>query len=415
MTPSPIQAREGYHAGISSPTDSQPKSNSTQVTSRPETQIKSLTGLRFFAALWVVLLHFATHQHTLSGPSQIHHLFNHGQLGVALFFVLSGFVLGYTYLDKAMAGKLDKKSFYIARFARVYPVFFLCIVVFTPFAWRFVRADHDTGQSVAMMAQSFGLQVTLLQTWFTDAFYATNWNTPSWSISVEAFFYLSFPFLIPFFGKNSSRANLAWAVGLIGLLFVSRLAYAWIDPDQLRGADANVVRDRWAGLLFYNPVFRVVEFALGIILVRECLRYRERIQSWNANAMGVGFLAVLVLGLALWSFPHSTAVAIWAYPATVVCLSLIIFFVATERVAWLKVFLSSAPLVLLGEASYSMYMLQRPVAEYTNWAAQKIGWGPVEYSITTFWVFMIVLTGISIATYKVIEMPLRKRIRGWFK
>lgn len=378
-------------------------------------QIRSLTGMRFFAALWVVVLHFATHQHTKNGPPLIHNLFSHGQLGVAMFFVLSGFVLGYTYLAKATAGRLDKPSFYVARFARIYPVFMLASIAFIPFAWRFVRATHDLNESISLMGQSFVLQAALLQTWFPNVLYATNWNTPSWSISVEAFFYLTFPALAAFFGGNGFRANVAWALGLLAVLALTRMWYWQGDPDGLNGADANVTKDFVAGLFFYNPLFRVVEFTLGIILVVEFLRHRDAIANWKPSLPNAGFFLTAVAGVALWSFPHSTAATTWAYPATVLVLSSIIFWVAIERVGWLSAFLGSAPLLLLGEASYSMYMLQRPVAEYMNWIGQKMGWGSVEYNFGYFWVFLVVLTLVSIAAYYVVERPLRKWIRAKFE
>ena len=84
---------------------------------QPPVDLRALTALRFFAAMWVVLYHFWPN---LSADMPT--LVAKGYLGVELFFTLSGFILCHVYLDQVAAGRFDFGAFLWARLARVYPL-----------------------------------------------------------------------------------------------------------------------------------------------------------------------------------------------------------------------------------------------------------------------------------------------------
>src|SRR5882672_6555828 len=95
--------------------------------------LHSLTALRFFAALYVLVYH---RRAELSGYADLpDRIIAHGYVGVPLFFVLSGFVLAYNYVGPD--GRLSTRSltFYTARFARIYPMYLLAFVLFAPTAF----------------------------------------------------------------------------------------------------------------------------------------------------------------------------------------------------------------------------------------------------------------------------------------
>src|SRR5579863_1305776 len=86
--------------------------------------IRALTGLRFFAALHVVFYHYAVGLL----PYPLSSVAKNGYVAVGLFFVLSGFVLAYNYADRPM----DIRTFWTARFARIYPAYLLAFVLIAP-------------------------------------------------------------------------------------------------------------------------------------------------------------------------------------------------------------------------------------------------------------------------------------------
>src|SRR6478752_7231975 len=88
--------------------------------------LPALTGLRFVAALLVVLFHY---QFLVPGLAQSAvpgaRVIQAGFVGVSIFFVLSGFILAYTYLDPDGTMRSTVSAFWHARFARIYPAYAL--------------------------------------------------------------------------------------------------------------------------------------------------------------------------------------------------------------------------------------------------------------------------------------------------
>src|ERR1700743_1356882 len=91
----------------------------------PRANLKPLTSVRFFAALAVLLFHFGAGMIArLGAPTPLRHLFANGYLGVTFFFVLSGFLLTYSYFDR-LASRAELRDYAVSRVARLYPVYLL--------------------------------------------------------------------------------------------------------------------------------------------------------------------------------------------------------------------------------------------------------------------------------------------------
>ncbi|ERT14322.1 acyltransferase family protein [Photorhabdus temperata] len=89
----------------------------------------SLTSLRFFAAFFVLLSHLGY----LKDSDYFSWLFVYnGYIGVTFFFILSGFVLAYSYEEKMNRKEISKRNFFVARIARIYPLHILTFIIFLP-------------------------------------------------------------------------------------------------------------------------------------------------------------------------------------------------------------------------------------------------------------------------------------------
>lgn len=86
--------------------------------------INSLTSLRFIFAMMV----FGAHCYIIDDFFDAH-FFKEGFVGVNFFFVLSGFIIAYTYQENLLNRKLDKRTFWVARMARVYPLHWLTLFI----------------------------------------------------------------------------------------------------------------------------------------------------------------------------------------------------------------------------------------------------------------------------------------------
>jgi peptidoglycan/LPS O-acetylase OafA/YrhL len=161
--------------------------------SRGTGEIRALTSLRGFAAMMVVMQHFSStaQQHS---QTTIPSLVPHGYMAVDLFFVLSGFIMSYTYLEDFVAGGLSAFSpFLLKRVARIVPLnIFAVLLIFVLGACSIAvlgrNIIHDSTNPVydglcnLLMLQGLGIGLNI--------------NGPSWSISTEFAAYLVFPLLI---------------------------------------------------------------------------------------------------------------------------------------------------------------------------------------------------------------------------
>ena len=115
--------------------------------------LPALTGVRFFAALAVFIFHSGAgflQGHGL--PSAVAQILNNGNLGVSLFFVLSGFILTYAHQNDAFSAQFIC-DFYVARFARIYPVYFLALLIALPTAYS--SLSPETMATVFTMLQAW--------------------------------------------------------------------------------------------------------------------------------------------------------------------------------------------------------------------------------------------------------------------
>ena len=147
--------------------------------------IKPLTSLRFVFAFLVFMSHMNLFPH--EEPGFLWHLFYEGYAGVSFFFMLSGFILAYTYQQRLIDGTATVRSFYVARIARIYPLHLLALFV-ALFFLKFFNHPSPTDFF------DLGINTFLLQSFIPGQEFL--FNSVSWSLSDEAFFYALFPLIV---------------------------------------------------------------------------------------------------------------------------------------------------------------------------------------------------------------------------
>ena len=154
--------------------------------------LRPLTAFRFFAALAVFLHHVGD----FCGRDPIlarlyRRVLFEGFSGVSFFFLLSGFILTYNYhqIFASMRGCAVWR-FYVARFARIYPVHVLAFAAMLPLCY----GEFFVAQGIAIKRALTNL--TLIQSFIPLRDYYFSFNAPSWSLSDEFFFYALLPLLL---------------------------------------------------------------------------------------------------------------------------------------------------------------------------------------------------------------------------
>jgi peptidoglycan/LPS O-acetylase OafA/YrhL len=358
-------------------------------------RIPVLTSLRFFAALHVVLFHLqATKIAFLTGPMS--GFAGIGYTGVSLFFVLSGFILVYTYAGRHTAAK----QFYRARFARIYPAYAFSLLLTAPFFYfgMYMFKVPFLVWSAAHPFVAMGLVLTLLQAWVPPA--AMAWNAVAWSLSVEAFFYILFPFLLPRFEKRSS-SQLLWMPGAFWLLGLAISGgYVLLRPDHLAGVDSNVLNATWLNVVKFHPLARLPEFLIGMTC--GMLFIHNPGKQRLATPLTLGALIALAIVARFWaSIPYP----ILHTGLLGICFAALIYGLAL-RPRWSAI-LDNRALVLFGEASYSLYLLHQVVIPMFFF---REGGRIVHPTIPWIILAVSVALGVSILVYRFIEQPLRRKL-----
>lgn len=336
----------------------------------PGGEILPLTSLRFGAALYVLLFHFGASFLTSAGlPGPLATFLGHGYLGVGLFFVLSGFILQTVYGANA-ASAAGLRRFALARFARIYPVYLLALLLAAPFAAQGLWSEIP--------------QFLLIQAWMPVGSYG-DWNFTGWTLSVEAFFYLCFPLLGLGIARARTGAVQAVLAGAAALMFA-----------------LSVVTDGWTRDMFggtawiYLPVTRLPEFVMGVCL-GELARRGVLSPRLAAPLQWIAAVAaVAVLGCA----------GAWVAGAATLLFALLILALARGSAGLVHRWGSHPLLVLLGGASYALYLLQYPVRRIVAVAV------PGDSRLLEGVIYLPAVILASILTFRFFEEPCRRLIRA---
>ncbi|HEX6608241.1 MAG TPA: acyltransferase [Chloroflexia bacterium] len=363
--------------------------------------LAALTGLRFFAALHVVLFHFAAPV-LASAPEWARNFAAAGLTGVDLFFILSGFVLAYNYLD---GRQMRRREFWVARFARIYPAHLVGVLLLAPYIIYAYFTVFPAPAAAGKTLGDAGLALTLTQAWVPGSWSA--WNGPAWSLGAEAFFYALFPFLGLALGRIPVRL-LPVALGGFWVLAVLRPAsYILYDIPG------------WWPVAYANPILRLPEFLMGIVLGRLFLHYgRARWGGWLA-ALGVcGWVGLLGIGVpGVNSLLARTVLArlnsALLYEALLLVFFVLLIYGLAHGYGVVAKGLSLPFMLLLGEASYGLYILQVPVAAavkgLTEQRMDPVMLPYIKYfeTVPYFLAYVAILVMLAIISHQVVEAPAR--------
>jgi peptidoglycan/LPS O-acetylase OafA/YrhL len=369
---------------------------------RARPNLTALTGVRWFAALHVVIFHLGQPM-LVAAPKWVRNIAAAGHVGVTLFFVLSGFILAYTYFERT---NWTAGSFWWARVARVYPVYVLAFALSAPHAVKEIFASGVSAGSLLVAAASAFVALTLTQAWFPP--FALLWNVPAWSLSVEAFFYFLFPWLARKISRpevSSAKlvlvGGLTWAIGLL-----APIVYTLCNSDGAGRPIAPETTGLWITLLKYVPIAHLPEFIVGAVAGELFLReLRSGVQRGAAILTPAVTAAVFVVLAFSASIPY-----LLLHNGLLTPLFAVLVYSLAREGSVVARFLALPLLVLLGDASYAVYLLHLQLAWSTRFYAAV---APVVLRVPAlhFIGHVVPLTIACVAIYRWFEMPLRTRLR----
>jgi peptidoglycan/LPS O-acetylase OafA/YrhL len=352
---------------------------------RARPRIAPLTGVRAFAALWVVFYHLLpTIEGMLPEAHGLHAFLAFGYLGVDLFAFLSGFVIAYNYHERVDLRRPREIGVFLwIRAVRVFPLH-LFLLLSLLLARLTISGFGEFGIDVGRWEAGDFLQHALMVHGWGVAQHLS-WNVPSWTVSSEWLCYLLFPLMAVLLSRiGDGSVALAAATATLGATKIVLDATGF--PD-------------FSASLSWGAVRIGGEFLAGCLLWRAFASGAFDRAPWGAIAVGAFGTAGL-----LTRWPGSAFPIVCSFAVGVLALAY-----ARGPLAW---FLALRPIVFLGEISYSIYLLHWVVLrifEYTvGRAVMQVGGRGLALAV-----MVGVILGGSVLTYFSVERPARRHLRGW--
>lgn len=353
---------------------------------RPD--IACLTSLRFFAAMLV----FGRHMFFFEGHATLETIYTallkEGYIGVTFFFVLSGFILTYNYLDKFKEVTwVSLRKFYQARLARIYPVHLLTF--YFAIAFELKNFEAAPGRTIAEGL----LNITLLHG-FSPV--GGRFNGPSWSLTPEMVFYILVPFIwwaVCRFqvGKRCRRPVMlmagGWGLYVLGTYLIRNAPYSW-----------------W--WLYYFPLTRMADFIMGVlaavIFMRGGLAWHRGREARLFTYLEFGCVFVFAVLYLLSAYVYQS----WRFSVYYLPIMTAMIFVFAWQRGKVSGWLQHKELIFLGEISFSFYMIHRLVIKFF----QSIAMTDSHPLVVGLLVFVITVV-LSVIIYHYVENPLRFKLR----
>ena len=351
--------------------------------------LNALTGIRTLLACNIVLFHFTPSYLGYAAP-----FVANGFVFVGFFFLLSGYVLAYNYAERALT--LNARNFWVARFARLYPVYLVALL----FSFRMLQLEW-TARPHTEFWHGLVLTPLLLQAWSPSL--ATFWNTVGWTLSCELLLYAAFPWIIRLWtlhapwletsGRLVALFLLLWIVGL-----VPHLLYLWLNPDHLPQPITRYSYGLWLRALKYSPPAYLCMFMGGITLGKLQLR----LHLTPRQRLGVATLGLA--GLAVFFF---TVVSRVPYVILHGGLLMPLFATLTLGLSGTNIIASVfawRPLLVVGESTFCLYMLH---FNGINLMQELHLWEHLRVAALEPWTSFAAILAVSIAVHHFIEKPAR--------
>ena len=354
------------------------------MTYRPD-----IDGLRAVAVISVILFHL--NSSWLPG----------GFLGVDIFFVISGYLIGGILFRELSTNTFSLKNFYLRRMRRILPAFFAVVIFVLVVGGQLMvpgSDDWNPTRRSALWSVFFSGNIFFAQN--TDYFAPTVELQPLnhlWSLAVEEQFYFLYPlillvimFVVRSASKNGTKLNtpVIWVLVLLAVFSFSRAFF------PMSYHDTELVA-------YYLPHLRFGELLIGAILAVAVSNSTKEISSTRANVVGSLGLLVLVVCLTI-SFPNKTP---WfpGFAAAIPCIASAAVIYAGLGTNWVKTFLSNRAVVFVGKISYSLYLWHWPLLAFAHYLLGK------EVAPQVLVIVVILILLFSLASYYLIEQPLRHR------
>ena len=340
-------------------------------------KIEAIQSLRYLYAVLIFLHHF-----NFNGTINCEPL---GACGVSFFLILSGFVMSFGYGEKVVSENFKAGTFLLKRLIRIYPLHVICLL-----SWLALSISYLSSMKHLAV---IGINALLLQSWVPVRSVYFSCNAVSWCLSDLLFFYAMFPLL-------TKMLNGRWRWIFSTVIFAVYFLVLFIIEDEHLHA-----------LVYISPVFRLTDFILGMLLFKlvKCLRLilgRFKVSDLLKSSLEIGSILVTTFAMLYYhDIDTRFTLASWYWIPSAIMIVVFSIFNTGGVVSRL---LTLKPLVKLGEASFTFYMIHTLAFTVLGGILKLAG---IEMSIWLRLVIYLILVSLAaLIIYSYIEKPVSKKL-----
>jgi peptidoglycan/LPS O-acetylase OafA/YrhL len=363
---------------------------------------KEIQFLRAVAVTLVVLSHLGIG------------LFSGGFVGVDMFFVVSGFVIGLTMVNEQMStGKVSFTRFFERRFFRIFPPLSFMVIVMTVYAYfivPFTKAQDFFIQQARAALFSYGNFFFMFRklNYFVQSGDIT-FFLHTWSLGVEEQFYIALPLVLgvlALIGRrfDASRRIRIWTIGFVVLGLASAFTMYGASNEKFGWFTPSFRQE----FLFYSPFTRAWEFFLGLLVAIAVVRYEQGSKYLgSAVRTTLAATAVAIIAYVLITRVDGNGTQIVACALTALATGLLIFSLPGSKLDVQK-FFGLRAFQAIGNSSYSIYLW--------HWIGVSVSLDLMRPDSSVDKSILVAASMIpAVFSYRFIEQPFRKLRSGSIK
>lgn len=313
-------------------------------------RIKSIQALRALAFLGIFFLH-------------ADFVISWSDLGVSIFYVLSGFLMTRTYenqeMDLSVRGRL---RFSVNKIKKLYPLHIITMIFAIILSAVLLVAHGDGIKAYIGLLGNTVLHVFLLQSWVPQLSVNVSLNGVAWYLSATLFLYFMFPHIVSYIRKKRDKFLIIICLAILCIQILSCIPWIYF-------ADESGFVYIW--FMYCFPVFRLGDFFIGCCLGRI---YRKNTFGGKGvvlqyTIMEIAATAVTVLVFWWLGQNHHDSIILTAFhnwTTLYIPLAVIWVYLFTENKGIITILLSGRLLVGLGNISGPIFLIHYVVILYMN-------------------------------------------------
>lgn len=335
-------------------------------------------------------------------------LWSGGFVGVDMFFVVSGYVIGLSLINERLRTSGNSlKLFFQRRFFRIFPPLAVVIVSSSIYSYFILSFDKSQDYFVQQARAALFSYSNFFFIFHKMDYFLQNGNSifflHTWSLGIEEQFYLVIPTLIWLMTRFIRRQESLAHFQVWNRVFATLAAVSFLTALILKFNIFNVGTSEFRQLvLFYSPITRAWEFLIGILLALRSTRNLEHHQKQlPGNRQTVFLTGLCILQVGVLFLSHRGLLSQFGSSSTTAVVTAIFIFLTPRLAIHQNEFINHPAVQLVGNASYSLYLW--------HWIAVSIS-ADLFHPLRTYQtVVLLTLSFVpALLSYQFVEKPFRQ-------